>query len=198
VGVSRERIGQVVVVVVAVLALGYTLANPRISLFGSDGGEAKGPPAPAHGCEHANDVPGAGRLADERRATLCLLNRERRLHHLRPLRVDHHLERAAQTYSKRMAARDFFDHVAPDGSSPTDRIAAAGYGRALVTGENLGWGEQTAGEPAAMVDGWMHSPGHRANILRGDYREIGIGIVPEAPRPDTDGATYTTEFGSGD
>ena len=194
---SRERIGQVVVVVVAVLALGYTLANPHVSLFPSSSGGGA-PPAPAHGCAHANDVPDAGTLADDRRATLCLLNRERRIRGLPPLRVDRHLERAAQLYSARMAARDFFEHVAPDGSAPPERIAAAGYGRARVTGENLGWGEQKAGEPAAMVDGWMHSPGHRANILQPAYREIGIGIVPEAPRPDADGATYTTEFGSGD
>jgi uncharacterized protein YkwD len=197
--VSRERIAQVAVVVVAVLALGYSLAGGRIGLSPSTREEAQGPSAPAHGCAHAKDLPDSGdSLTDGRRATLCLLNRERRIHGLRPLRMDRRLERAAQDYSERMAARDFFAHEAPDGSRPTDRIAAAGYGRALVTGENLGWGEGPAGEPAAMVDGWMHSPGHRANILRPEYREIGIGIAPEAPRPDKDGTTYTTEFGSGD
>jgi uncharacterized protein YkwD len=194
-GVSRERIGQTVVVVVAVVALGYTLAGGRIGLPGSDE-----PPANGHGCAHATDKPDSDHLADERRATLCLLNRERRLRHLRPLRVDRHLERAAQAYSKEMAARDFFEHVAPDGTNPTARVTAAGYGLAHVIGENLGWGSDVAGEPAAMVDGWMHSPGHRANILQPAYREIGIGIVPAAPKKGVEGAaaTYTTDFGSGD
>jgi uncharacterized protein YkwD len=193
--VSRERIGQAVVVVVAVVALGYTLAGGRIGLPGTDEPSASG-----HGCAHATDNPDGAALADERRATLCLLNRERRLRHLHPLHVDRHLERAAQAYSKEMAARDFFEHVDPDGTNPTVRVTAAGYGRALVIGENLGWGSDVAAEPAAMVDGWMHSPGHRANILRPAYREIGIGIVPAAPKKGVEGpaATYTTDFGSGD
>ena len=60
--------------------------------------------------------------------------------------------------------------------------------------------EATANPFYAMVDGWMQSPGHRANILQPAYREIGIGIVPAAPKKGVEGAaaTYTTDFGSGD
>ena len=61
------------------------------------------------------------------------------------------------------------------------------------TGENLATGRSDAGTPAVVVDGWMHSPGHRRNVLRREFVEIGIGIVPR----DTsggDGATYATEL----
>jgi uncharacterized protein YkwD len=78
---------------------------------------------------------------------------------------------------------------------PADRIVAAGYPRNGVSvGENLAWGEETAGTPA--VEGWMESPGHRANILRREFREVGIGLAYEPPRPVSGRvAVYTTNFG---
>jgi uncharacterized protein YkwD len=61
-------------------------------------------------------------------------------------------------------------------------------------GENLGWGSGSLATPRAMVRSWMNSPGHRANILRPTFTEVGIAVVTRTPR-GIGGATYATEFG---
>lgn len=141
------------------------------------------------------DLAGAGR------ATLCLLNAERRIRHLVPLRLDAPLELAALHQSRDMVSRHFFAHLNPDGVDPTRRMAQAGYrigSRGGTTAENLAYGEGPESTPAAIVDGWMHSPGHRRNILLPRLRDIGIGIVAQPVQrssPENSGATYTTDFG---
>jgi uncharacterized protein YkwD len=182
---------------VLVLALVAALAAGAYFAFARDGGggEARSD-APDHGCRHAQERPSEGVAAAER-ATLCLLNAERRKHGLRPLRRDARLRAAALRQSRDMVRRHFFEHVNPDGVGHHERILAAGYRLGPgepATGENLATGRRDAGIPAVIVDGWMHSPGHRANILRGGFEEIGIGIVAEAEEGGP-GATYTTTFG---
>lgn len=101
-----------------------------------------------------------------------------------------------------MVSRHFFEHVNPDGIDPTQPMARVGYRigpRGGMTAENLAYGEESLATPAAIVDGWMHSPGHRRNILFPALRDIGIGIVPEPVKrssPENSGATYTTDFGA--
>jgi uncharacterized protein YkwD len=156
--------------------------------------ETPGADAPTHGCDHAKDEPRDG-LRDAERATLCLLNAERRARGLGALRPEARLRRAALRHSQDMVERNFFEHENPDGLDPHERMARAGYGagpRERATGENLATGDP--GTPAVMVDGWMHSPGHRKNILRPGFRDIGIGIVPRHQEGGL-GATYTTTFG---
>ena len=92
------------------------------------------------------------------------------------------LQRAAELHSLDMAARDFFEHRNPDGVHPDARIVRQGYPPILV-GENLAWGETEKSTPAAIVELWMQSPGHRRNILEPGYREIGIGMAYDAPEP---------------
>jgi len=78
------------------------------------------------------------------------------------------------------------------------RVSSAGYNRWASLCENIAWGTEHLATPKGIVRGWMNSPGHRANILRGTFREIGIGIVVGAPTrlgPGERGATYTTDFG---
>ncbi|BAU87675.1 allergen V5/tpx-1 family protein [Streptomyces laurentii] len=85
-----------------------------------------------------------------------------------------------------MAARDFFDHTNPDGDGPGERVTATGY-QWSTYGENIAKGQATAAE---VMEGWMNSPGHRANILNCDFREIGIGL-------HTSGGPYWTQvFGA--
>src|SRR4051794_14459556 len=133
--------------------------------------------------------------------TLCLLNYERARAGLAPLVENRQLDIASERHSADMVARTFFEHVNPDGVDPQTRIAVAGYVTRPggVTGENIEWGNGALVSPAAMVDGWMHSPGHRENILRPAFREVDIGItMGRAPRADTAdlrAATYTTDFG---
>ena len=69
--------------------------------------------------------------------------------------------------------------------------------RSWLVGENLAWGTHSRSTPQQAVTNWMDSPGHRANILKRRFREIGIGVVFHAPTGRTDrvAATYTTTFG---
>jgi uncharacterized protein YkwD len=68
-----------------------------------------------------------------------------------------------------------------------------------MTGENIGWGEDTLGSPASVVDEWMHSPHHKENILRPQFTHVGVGLAighaPRAKPTDLRSATYTTDFG---
>jgi uncharacterized protein YkwD len=63
-------------------------------------------------------------------------------------------------------------------------------------GENVAWGTAELATPEAIVGAWMNSPGHRANILSRDWREIGIGFSPGSPSSGNAFAgIYTTDFG---
>ena len=132
--------------------------------------------------------------------TLCLLNEQRARRGLAALRSESRLQLAAQRYVADMVARRFFDHVDPGGLDPQDRILMAGYPATNAwTGENLAYGTGPEGSPAEIVDRWMHSPGHKENILRAAFTQIGIGVAFDVPKQEpagTDpGATYSTSFG---
>ena len=109
-------------------------------------------------------------------AIVAAMNRERAAHGLRPLRLNDQLTLAAEDRTRDMLAKHYFDHVSPDGISPFKWAERRGYDYREI-GENLAVGYETA---AAVVDGWMHSPGHRANILRADYSDVGIAVA-ESP-----------------
>ncbi|MFJ4720237.1 CAP domain-containing protein [Streptomyces luteogriseus] len=112
-------------------------------------------------------------LAGTAAAVIDLTNRERTRHGLPPLSANPLLTTAAQAHSADMVARAFYAHTAPDGSRPWDRAAAAGSTRRSV-GENIACGQRS---PADVVEGWMNSPGHRANILTPGFTHIGIGFA---------------------
>jgi uncharacterized protein YkwD len=97
-----------------------------------------------------------------------------------------------------MVAAGYFDHTTPGGVSFVDRILAAHYVKASdgwTLGENLAWGTGDLSSPAGIMDAWMKSPDHKANILKRAYREVGIGIRLGVPSDGTVGATYTLDFG---
>ncbi len=134
-----------------------------------------------------------------RDATLCLINAQRERNGRVPLTENAMLDRAAVLHSLDMAKRKYFEHADPDGVQPDARIVQQGYPPILV-GENLAWGETVKSSPAVIVSMWMKSPGHRANILEPNYREIGIGMAYEAPEAQPvpkQAAIYTTTFGAG-
>ncbi|MEO0646415.1 MAG: CAP domain-containing protein [Cyanobacteria bacterium J06650_10] len=85
--------------------------------------------------------------------------------------LDQSLERAADVHTQNMAKKDFFSHTGKDNSKPWDRAKDLGYESGYV-GENIAAGYTSA---KAVVDGWINSPGHRANMLNADFNEIGIG-----------------------
>jgi uncharacterized protein YkwD len=134
-----------------------------------------------------------------RGVTLCLLNHERAAHGLRALRPNPKLDRAAVGHSSDMVASNLFSHTSSNGAGVAGRIRSAGYlsgARGWSVGENIGWGQGSLSSPSSMVQMWMHSPGHRANILTSAFREIGIGVVYGTPvRGGMTGVTYTTDFG---
>ena len=133
-------------------------------------------------------------------ATLCLLNQERADHGLKAFTASSTLDRAADDYAADMVKRRFFDHVSPGGGTMMDRIKAAGWAPSgsWSAGENIAWGSGSLATPAAIVDGWMRSAGHRANILSASFSQIGIGIAAGAPQGGIrGGGTYVTDFTSG-
>ncbi len=106
-------------------------------------------------------------------AVLTLVNSERAKAGCSALTANSTLASVARAHSADMAARRYFSHTNPDGKSPFDRMRAAGYSGRLM-GENIAAGYRTA---AAVMEGWMNSSGHRANILNCGYREIGVGFA---------------------
>lgn len=158
--------------------------------------------ASAQACSGGDLMPSSSNLRQVRQATLCLLNQQRSMHGLRPVRPNAKLRRAAQAYSRTMVQQGFFDHVSPGGSSMVDRVSRTGYlaqtaGWSL--GENLAWGSGNLATPREIMGTWMRSEGHRHNILTARFNDVGIGVAPGAPvalPAGTPAATYTTEFGT--
>lgn len=105
-----------------------------------------------------------------------------------PLRRNGHLDRAARKHSADMGKRRYFDHTNPDGESPTDRARAEGYSGGV--GENIAAGYQT---PADVMQGWLDSPGHCANLMSAGYSVVGIGFAEISGSPYS--RYWTQNFG---
>jgi uncharacterized protein YkwD len=123
-------------------------------------------------------VPTSANVAQVKSATLCLLNAERSTRGRATLRQNSGLALAGRRHARDMVSRRYFAHSSKAGRTFDDRIRGAGYlrggHRGAIMGENLGWGSGSLATPRAMVRQWMASPGHRANILRPAFREVGI------------------------
>lgn len=105
-------------------------------------------------------------------AMLQMLNKERAAQGLPPLKADPEMQKLARDHSREMLARGYFSHVSPEGKDLSDRMRAEHLGY-LQAGENLALAPSLAG----AHQGLMHSPGHRANILRKQFGRVGIGIL---------------------
>ncbi|GHI09995.1 stress protein [Streptomyces cellostaticus] len=114
-----------------------------------------------------------GALSRTAAEVVALTNAERARAGLSALAADPPLATAAQAHCADMVARDFYAHTCPDGTQPWDRAAAAGSRRSTI-GENIACGQRS---PAEVVEGWMNSPGHRANILTPEFTHIGVGFT---------------------
>jgi len=120
-------------------------------------------------------------LREVERRIYQLTNAVRRKHHLSPLDKDNALVATARAHSDDMLERKFFSHVNPDGTTPQKRIAPA-YSRTISrSGENI-WGghgydySDSKLMARVIVDSWMSSPGHRANLLNPSYTHLGVGV----------------------
>ena len=127
---------------------------------------------------------------------LNLINQYRAQNGLSGLILSQELDQTADKYANRMATGDFFSHTDPNGSTPFTRMRAEGY-QYTTAGENIAAGYAT---PESVVQGWIDSPGHRANILNPNYKHMGIGYAYLAN--DTGSVNYrhywVQTFGAGD
>lgn len=114
-------------------------------------------------------------------AVVTLVNSERSANGCGPVRVDDRLTSAAQEHSQDMNDRDYMAHESPEGEGPGERARRHGY--EAWGAENVAKGQQSAEQ---VMDAWMNSPGHRANILNCDLAAIGVGEA---------GNAWTQKFG---
>jgi uncharacterized protein YkwD len=102
---------------------------------------------------------------------LTAMNEVRAAHGLAPLRLDPRLQRAARAHSSDMIRRNYFAH-----GPFMSRLARFGV-RGPRVGENLAWGVGAGADPRGVVQRWLASPPHRANLLRRGFRRVGIGLL---------------------
>ncbi|MER6198653.1 CAP domain-containing protein [Streptomyces sp. NPDC001586] len=133
----------------------------------------KKPQAPQPPKTSAPAAPDAPAASGSAAAVLALVNQERAAAGCPNLTLNAKLTKAAQDHSADMAAHGNMSHTGSDGSDPGARITRAGYAWSSY-GENVAYGYST---PEKVMEGWMNSPGHRANILNCSFKEIGIGLA---------------------
>jgi uncharacterized protein YkwD len=127
-------------------------------------------------------------LTDEEKGVLQQTNAQRKAAGLPELVPNAKLFQAARDHSANMAKQGRMSHVL-DGRTHVDRAAAAGYPYSYL-GENIAWNQR---DPAEVVECWMRSAGHRANILSRTYTEIGLGVAVN----ERGERFWTQVFGSG-
>ncbi|MCK8666533.1 CAP domain-containing protein [Pseudomonas azerbaijanoccidens] len=107
-----------------------------------------------------------------------------------PLAWNATLGSAAEAHSRSMANNNFFDHKDRDGRTPGDRAELAGYNFQQI-GENIAAGQDTVRK---VVDGWLASPGHCANLMNPQFNELGAAYAND-PKSDA-GIYWTAMFGA--
>ncbi|MFG3685817.1 CAP domain-containing protein [Micromonospora sp. NPDC047740] len=125
-------------------------------------------------------------ISAELQQVVDLVNKERAKAGCKALTVNAKLMLAAQRHSQDQADHKTMSHDGSDGSDAGDRLDRVGYAWRAY-GENVAWNQQT---PAAVMDAWMNSPGHRANILNCSYTDIGVGVAR------SNGPYWTQDFGT--
>ena len=112
-------------------------------------------------------------IASYEAEVIRLVNAERAKAGLKPLTHDWELSRVARYKSEDMKDKNYFSHTSPTYGTPFQMMRSFGI-KYKTAGENIARGYKT---PSAVVNGWMNSSGHRANILNGSFTHIGVGYV---------------------
>jgi uncharacterized protein YkwD len=115
----------------------------------------------------------SGSVSAQAREVVDLVNAERAKAGCKALSINDKLMTAAQRHSQDQADHQNMSHTGSDGSNAGVRLDRVGY-TWRTYGENVAWNQKT---PAAVMDAWMNSSGHRANILNCAFTEIGVGIA---------------------
>jgi uncharacterized protein YkwD len=186
---AHEIVVAAVLIVFAVALCGTFLAAPAA--------EARG----AACAKFGNAEPAQLKKRQARKAIMCQLNEERADHGLPVLERSKKLQRAAQKHSARMSGGDCFAHECPGEADLVSRLGNVKYLLSdllhWICAENIAWGMKNAGTPNAIMDAWMNSAGHRANILNRDLEQVGIGFAKGSPsNAKAPAGMYTTDFGS--
>lgn len=163
--------------------------QPSTSPTGSAGSQRSAEPAKRTASAAPERTVAASKAPDTQSSAetqvLSLVNEERAQAGCSPVTADKELAGLAQDFSDDMARRGFFDHTDPDGDTPWDRARDAGVDD--LGGENIARGQADA---EAVMDSWMNSPGHRANILNCEYKTLGVGA-----HSGSGGPWWTQDFG---
>jgi uncharacterized protein YkwD len=145
-------------------------------------------------CKNASMLPSKRQAKKILKALLCVMNEQRKLAKLKPLKLSKKLGKAAAAHTNAMISGKFFAHQGPKEKALAARLKKAKYRGAA--GENIGAGAGPLASPVQMVNGWMHSTLHRANLLSRKWKTVGIGFVAGFPlSPTQPSATFTTDFG---
>lgn len=126
-------------------------------------------------------APASANLGAYEQQVVDLVNKERAAAGLPALKVNTKLAAVAEKKAEDLRDNNYFDHQSPTYGSPFDMMKQFGI-TYTAAGENIAKGQKT---PSDVMNGWMNSPGHRANILNANYTEIGVGYVT-----DSNGTTY--------
>jgi uncharacterized protein YkwD len=124
----------------------------------------------------ATPTPSAGPVSAEVQQVLDLVNVERGKVGVKALVLSDALNRVAAFRSNDMVKRNYFAHQDPDGHSPFYWLETNGINY-MAAGENIAMGQDT---PTEVMDAWMHSDGHRANILKSSFGRLGVGLAKNA------------------
>jgi uncharacterized protein YkwD len=157
--------------------------------------------ADARGCgQSANSNPESVSNGQARDAVLCLINKERAKAGLGSLDQNKKLQKAAQRHTEKMVGSGCFDHQCSGEGDLGTRLESVDYLSGGLTswayGENIAYGVGDHGSPQALVDAWMNSPPHRANILSSGFDDIGIGFSAGTPNGrHAAGGSSTLDFG---
>jgi uncharacterized protein YkwD len=130
----------------------------------------------------------ASRLSATESAYLRAVNQARTAHGLKTVRFDATLTRAARSHSAEMLRGNYFAH----GAFRTRMIQF--HVRGPFVGENLAWGDDSYASPASVIQHWLASPEHRANLLRPTFTRIGLGAVQGTFRGGGGTTVLTADF----
>jgi uncharacterized YkwD family protein/spore coat assembly protein SafA len=117
------------------------------------------------------NIPNLDQTKGVEQQVLDLVNQERAKVGLKPLQMDWELQRVARTKSQDMRNKGYFSHQSPTYGSPFDMMKQFGISY-RTAGENIAQGQRN---PQEVMNAWMNSSGHRANILKADFTHIGVG-----------------------
>ncbi|MGD7055204.1 CAP domain-containing protein [Sutcliffiella horikoshii] len=131
--------------------------------------------APQQNAEKPATEQAAGAVSEFEKKVVELTNAEREKQGLAPLELDVELSKVAKDKSKDMQQNNYFSHNSPTHGSPFDMMKKYGI-QYNTAGENIAQGQQS---PEEVVNAWMNSEGHRANIMNENFTHIGVGHVEE-------------------